>query len=373
MAADRLRDSLAELVDDDSALVSVRTEIRESWRRSVQAGLRPDQLDVPFAEPLDTDAPLVRAAFPVLGSLIEDLAGSIVSVILTDDNGQVIDRRVANRGLGAALDNLSLAPGFVYGERQIGTNAIGTALAQRTPSMVVGHEHFAEAFAVMACAAVPIADPATGRFTGVIDLTCRAGDASRLMLPLARRAAREIELRLVDDEGTADRLLLQHFLRLRRGVKGPLVFINKRRMLTNAAADHLLGSTDAGVLWDHATLALTTKSVDDTALTLSKGIVSVAKCEPIFDGAEYLGALLQLRSTRARPTESSSSLAPDRDWGGLTDTEHSVATLATHGLTNREIGEHLFMSRFTVDAHLRSIYRKLGVNSRVGLANTVKS
>src|SRR4051812_17407749 len=58
MVADRLRDLLAELVEDDSAPVSVRTEIRESWRRSVQAGLRPDQLDVPFAEALDTDAPL---------------------------------------------------------------------------------------------------------------------------------------------------------------------------------------------------------------------------------------------------------------------------------------------------------------------------
>jgi DNA-binding CsgD family transcriptional regulator len=52
----------------------------------------------------------------------------------------------------------------------------------------------------------------------------------------------------------------------------------------------------------------------------------------------------------------------------LTDTEQSVAALAIDGLTNREIGDRLFMSRFTVDTHIRSIYRKLGVNSRVALA-----
>jgi DNA-binding CsgD family transcriptional regulator len=57
----------------------------------------------------------------------------------------------------------------------------------------------------------------------------------------------------------------------------------------------------------------------------------------------------------------------------LTDTEQSVATLATDGLTKREIGERLFISRYTVDSHLRSIYRKLGVNSRVALANTARN
>src|SRR4051812_48739412 len=226
MVDDRLRDLLAKMIEDDSAPVPVRTEIRESWRRSMQAGLRPGENDVPFAGGPDTDAPLVRAALPVLHSLVEDLAGSTVSVILTDDHGQVIDRRVAHRPLRAALDVISLAPGFMYAERQIGTNAIGTALALHTPSMVVGHEHFGEAFTMMACAAVPIADPATGRLAGVIDVTCRAREANQLMLPLARRAARDIETRLVDGNGMAERLLVQHFLQRRRTSKGPLLFIN---------------------------------------------------------------------------------------------------------------------------------------------------
>jgi DNA-binding CsgD family transcriptional regulator len=58
-------------------------------------------------------------------------------------------------------------------------------------------------------------------------------------------------------------------------------------------------------------------------------------------------------------------------WDSLSETEHSVIGLIARGCTNREAGEQLFMSRYTVDAHLRSIYRKLGVNSRVELTRIV--
>jgi transcriptional regulator of acetoin/glycerol metabolism len=177
MAADRLRDALAELMNDAPASASVRSEIRDSWRRSLQAGLLHDQFEVPFEAAVDSEAPLVRAAFPVLDGLVEDLAGLSVSVVLTDHHGHVIDRRVRGRSLRADLDGILLAPGFVYAEGQIGTNAIGTAVAQRAPSMVVGSEHFADAFTSMACAAVPISDPESGRMSGVIDLTCRASHA----------------------------------------------------------------------------------------------------------------------------------------------------------------------------------------------------
>jgi len=45
-----------------------------------------------------------------------------------------------------------------------------------------------------------------------------------------------------------------------------------------------------------------------------------------------------------------------------------VAELVTDGLTNRGVGAQLFLSPHTVDFHLRQIYRRLGVRSRVELA-----
>jgi len=54
-------------------------------------------------------------------------------------------------------------------------------------------------------------------------------------------------------------------------------------------------------------------------------------------------------------------------WSSLTTTEELVAEAVSQGLTNRQAGKLLFMSHHTVDAHLRHIYWKLGINSRTQL------
>ncbi|AGL16340.1 AAA family ATPase [Actinoplanes sp. N902-109] len=54
--------------------------------------------------------------------------------------------------------------------------------------------------------------------------------------------------------------------------------------------------------------------------------------------------------------------------GGLTAQELQIATLAAQGLTNREIGERLFLSHRTVSSYLYQTFPKLGVSSRQQLA-----
>jgi DNA-binding NarL/FixJ family response regulator len=49
---------------------------------------------------------------------------------------------------------------------------------------------------------------------------------------------------------------------------------------------------------------------------------------------------------------------------GLTAREVGVLRLVAVGLSDAEAAEKLFLSVRTVNAHLRSIYRKLGVSSR---------
>jgi DNA-binding CsgD family transcriptional regulator len=53
---------------------------------------------------------------------------------------------------------------------------------------------------------------------------------------------------------------------------------------------------------------------------------------------------------------------------GLTETELRVAELAARGRTNREIAAALFLSVNTVQAHLKRVYREVGVRSRTELA-----
>jgi len=52
---------------------------------------------------------------------------------------------------------------------------------------------------------------------------------------------------------------------------------------------------------------------------------------------------------------------------GLTKQENRVARMAVQGLTNRQIAETLHLTRRTVELHLSSAYRKLGINGRAEL------
>jgi len=64
-----------------------------------------------------------------------------------------------------------------------------------------------------------------------------------------------------------------------------------------------------------------------------------------------------------------SGSSPEPDWAELTAAENPVARLAARGESNRTIAEHLFLSPHTVDSHLRSIFGKLAISSRVELAH----
>jgi DNA-binding CsgD family transcriptional regulator len=59
---------------------------------------------------------------------------------------------------------------------------------------------------------------------------------------------------------------------------------------------------------------------------------------------------------------------PSSGWASLTPTELDVVRLLSEGLANKEIGERLFISPRTVQTHLTHVYAKLGLTSRVQLA-----
>ena len=76
--------------------------------------------------------------------------------------------------------------------------------------------------------------------------------------------------------------------------------------------------------------------------------------------AADLAMSLKERSV-ADPAESSL-------WVTLSGREKQVASLVTHGLTNQQIASRISCSPHTVNFHLRNIFRKLGIASRVEIS-----
>lgn len=65
------------------------------------------------------------------------------------------------------------------------------------------------------------------------------------------------------------------------------------------------------------------------------------------------------RGQRKRPTSA---------WSSLTPTERDVVRLVSEGLSNNDVAARLFVSPPTVQTHLTHVYTKLGLTSRVQLA-----
>jgi DNA-binding CsgD family transcriptional regulator len=59
---------------------------------------------------------------------------------------------------------------------------------------------------------------------------------------------------------------------------------------------------------------------------------------------------------------------PASGWASLTPAEHDVVRLVSEGPANKDIATRLFISPRTVQAHLTHVYTKLGLTSRVQLA-----
>jgi DNA-binding CsgD family transcriptional regulator len=77
-------------------------------------------------------------------------------------------------------------------------------------------------------------------------------------------------------------------------------------------------------------------------------------------------AAVQLRATgQAQPRGGF------RDHESLTPQELQIAMLAATGLSNKQIGNRLYMSHRTVGAHLYRVFPKLGITSRAALRDAL--
>ncbi|SKV44954.1 regulatory protein [Mycobacteroides abscessus subsp. massiliense] len=121
---------------------------------------------------------------------------------------------------------------------------------------------------------------------------------------------------------------------------------------------HASATEDAGVLL----------AAVDRATAVAE--LSAAMAVYVELGADWDAARVRhrLRDLGVRRRHWSHTTRASTGWASLTIAEEKVARLAAGGLTNRQVARELFISAHTVGFHLRQIYRKLEIRSRVDLA-----
>ena len=179
---------------------AVQARILSSWQRCRAMGLDCERLHAP--EPLSRDAldvALARSealrmlAEPELEFLTETLADTVSVIILSDAKGLILDTRGDPGAMNRATRE-ALLPGVSWSEEEMGTNAIGTALADNHLIEVWGGEHYHELHRRICCTAAPILDH-TSAIAGLLDVSGDARLPRGYARSLVKRAVREIEHR----------------------------------------------------------------------------------------------------------------------------------------------------------------------------------
>jgi len=68
---------------------------------------------------------------------------------------------------------------------------------------------------------------------------------------------------------------------------------------------------------------------------------------------------------------ASAAKRPSAGWESLTETERTASELVAQGLNNRQVADRMYVSAHTIAFHLRQVFRKLNIGSRVELARIV--
>ena len=148
-----------------------------SWQRCLQSGLEAFQKRLPenilsgqiLQSRIDQRRDLIAVAKPTMNYLHGLMSGSGGVIILSDHQG-VIVHSVGDPQFVSKADRVLLKTGASWQEKHRGTNAIGTALVERTAVSINGSEHFLENNGFLSCTAAPIFAP-DGKISGVLDIS----------------------------------------------------------------------------------------------------------------------------------------------------------------------------------------------------------
>ncbi len=177
----------------------IAPHISRSWQRS-----RPVDHHVIDPEPMalallserrEQAMRLLNCAQPELDGLAEHAVGNGCVVILSDASGLILEE-VGSADFLPKAERIALQPGVEWSEHNRGTNAIGTALAEREALMVLGGEHYLAQNGALGCAAAPIFT-GRGELAGALDISGETVRVNTHALGLVRMAAQQVEHRMM--------------------------------------------------------------------------------------------------------------------------------------------------------------------------------
>ena len=173
-----------------------------SWKRCMTMyKLAPEENRKPFllseAEFLrarEASAPLIAESADELDRIFSSVGKAGCCLLLTDASGVALERRGAS-GDDAEFRNLGLWSGAMWSEASVGTNGIGTALADERAVVVYRDQHFFSANTGLSCTTAPIRDH-LGRLTGAIDISTCRNDIEEMTFSIITQAVRDASQRI---------------------------------------------------------------------------------------------------------------------------------------------------------------------------------
>ena len=153
-----------------------RALVARSWARAMESGLAADTVNA--RRPMPVDELERRRRTSRLSLVVEELRRVLTSVadasmflvVVCDADGVVLWREGSAR-VQLTADRLGFLEGMDWTEGVVGTNAIGTALAEAAPVQLFSAEHFEAQQHPWYCTAAPVHDPRSGDLLGVVDVS----------------------------------------------------------------------------------------------------------------------------------------------------------------------------------------------------------
>lgn len=118
---------------------------------------------------LEINDNLISIAKPIMENIYETINKTSFSIILTDREGILI-HIIENDNIISKHNNLNFIIGTRWDEKNVGSNAIGTALALNEPVQMVGAEHYCISHHLWTCSASPIHD-SMGNIIGCLNIS----------------------------------------------------------------------------------------------------------------------------------------------------------------------------------------------------------